>query len=162
MGDHKVEPDNVVSRAATDNSRRQPSTGVAFSKGIDGRRDRSGLLHVADRAVAVILWPVSNTPTQITEDQVRHVAKLSRLRLRDDEVHHFAEQLSHVMGYIAKINELDLEGVEPMSHPLDMTNVLREDVEQSGLPVETALANAPQAEPPYFEVPKVLGEGSGA
>lgn len=104
---------------------------------------------------------VSESPT-ITEADVRHVAKLSRLRLRDDEVHHFAEQLSHVMGYIAKINELDLEGVEPMSHPLAMSNVLREDHEQPGLPVETALANAPAKTPPFFEVPRVLGEGGGA
>lgn len=105
---------------------------------------------------------VSDSPTEITDDDVRHVAKLSRLRLRDDEIHHFAEQLTHVMGFIAKFSELDLQGVEPMSHPLEMTNILRDDEPEPGLAVETALANAPQAEPPFFAVPKVLGEASGA
>lgn len=103
---------------------------------------------------------------QITEDDVRHVAKLSRLRLTDDEVRTFAGQLAHVMGHIAKIGELDLEGVEPLSHPLDLVNVLRDDLEKPGLPVEQVLANAPQKEVHdgigFFGVPKVIGEGGGA
>lgn len=99
---------------------------------------------------------------QITEEQVRHVAKLSRLRLSDDEIHHFTEQLSHVLEHIARLNELDVEGVEPMAHALDLRNVLREDAERAGLPVDKVLANAPDKTPPFFKVPKVLGEGSGA
>lgn len=105
-------------------------------------------------------------PTKITEADVRHVAKLSRLRLTDDEVHRYAEQLGHVLGYIAKINELDLEGVEPMTHPFEMTNVLREDVAKPGMPLEKILRNAPQKEEfdgvGFFGVPKVLGDGGGA
>lgn len=99
---------------------------------------------------------------QLTDEQVRHVAKLSRLRLSDAEVHHFAGQLSRVLDYISKLNELNVEGVEPMAHPFDVTNVLREDVEQPGLSVAAALANAPKQMPPFFEVPKVIGEGGGA
>jgi len=99
---------------------------------------------------------------KITEQDVRQVAKLSRLHLGDAEVTHFTEQLAKVLGYVAKINEVDVEGVEPMAHPLDLTNVLRDDVEQPGLSTDVALANAPQRDESFFAVPKVLGEGPGA
>ena len=99
---------------------------------------------------------------KLTDEQVRHVAKLSRLKLSDDQIHFFAEQLSHVLGYIDKLSELNVDGVEPMAHPTDMTNKLRPDEPTPGMPVDAALANAPASDPPFFRVPKVLGEGSGA
>lgn len=99
---------------------------------------------------------------QLTEAQVRHVAKLSRLKLSDEQVHFFAEQLSNVLGYISKLEELDVEGVEPMAHPTAMTNKLRDDVEQPGMATSDALANAPESDDAFFKVPKVLGESSGA
>ena len=101
-------------------------------------------------------------PEKLTEEQVRHVAKLARLRLSDDEVTHMASDLSNVLDYVSKLNELDVDGVEPMAHPLEVTNVLREDKPVAGLPVELILANAPEKDPPFFKVPKVLGDGSGA
>lgn len=110
----------------------------------------------------VILWRMSDPSANVTETDVRHVAKLSRLRLDDDEIRHFTEQLAHVMDYIAKINELDLEGVEPMAHALEMSNVLREDEPAPPLTVQAAMANAPRNTAPFFAVPKVLGEGPGA
>ena len=99
---------------------------------------------------------------QLSEDEVRHVAKLSRLRLSDDEVRHFADHLSAVLDYVSKLNELDVEDVEPMAHAMDVTNALREDQPQPGMTVEAVLANAPAQSPPFFKVPKVLGEASGA
>jgi len=99
---------------------------------------------------------------QLTDQQVQHVAKLSRLRLSDAQVHHFAGQLSRVLDYISKLGELNVEGVEPMAHPFDVTNVLREDVEQQGLTTQAALANAPKQMEPFFEVPKVIGDSGGA
>ncbi|MHB1157350.1 MAG: Asp-tRNA(Asn)/Glu-tRNA(Gln) amidotransferase subunit GatC [Phycisphaerales bacterium] len=99
---------------------------------------------------------------RLTDAQVRHVAKLSRLKMDDQRVHFFAEQLSNVLGYIGKLNELNVEGVEPMAHPTAMTNKLREDVERPGLSRSAALANAPDADEAFFKVPKVLGESSGA
>jgi len=101
-------------------------------------------------------------PEQLTEDQVRHVAKLARLRLEPEEVTSMAHQLSHVLGYISKLNELDVTNVEPMAHAMEQTNVLRQDVPEPGLPVEQILANAPEKDPPFFKVPKVIGDGSGA
>lgn len=99
---------------------------------------------------------------QLTEEQVRHVAKLSRLRLEPEEVSSMAHQLSHVLGYISKLNELDVADVEPMAHAMELTNVLREDIPEPGLPVEDILANAPEQDTPFFKVPKVIGDGSGA
>ena len=98
---------------------------------------------------------------ELTEQQVRHVAKLSRLWLSDQEIHHFAEQLSVVLGYVSELNELDVADVEPMAHAMDVTNVLREDDLQWGMNEQTALANAPDKSPPFFKVPKVLGDASG-
>lgn len=99
---------------------------------------------------------------QLSKDDVIHVAKLSRLRLTDEEIEHFGEQLSNVLGYMSKLSELDVEGVEPMAHALDVTNVLREDVPTEGMPTDEALANAPHQANGFFRVPKILGEGSGA
>jgi aspartyl-tRNA(Asn)/glutamyl-tRNA(Gln) amidotransferase subunit C len=103
-----------------------------------------------------------HNPTHLTDEQVRHVAKLSRLDLTDEQIHRFAGQLSAVLGYVSKLNELDVEGVEPMAHAMDVTNVTREDEPTPGMCVDDVLANAPGKSPPFFKVPKVLGEGSGA
>jgi aspartyl-tRNA(Asn)/glutamyl-tRNA(Gln) amidotransferase subunit C len=101
-------------------------------------------------------------PDKLTEEQVRHVAKLSRLTLSDAEIRDFAGQLSHVLDYFSKLDELNVEGVEPMAHAQDLVNVLREDRETVSMPLEQVLANAPAKDPPFFKVTKVLGEGSGA
>lgn len=101
-------------------------------------------------------------PQKLTDDEVRHVAKLSRLRLGDAEIHAYAEQLSNVLAYVSKLSELDVDGVEPMAHGADVTNVMREDVPETGLSVDIALHNAPDQWPPFFKVPKVLGDGSSA
>lgn len=101
-------------------------------------------------------------PEPISEADVRHVAKLARLKLSDAQVAHFTEQLAHILGHIDKLQEVDVEGVEPMAHALDLRNALREDAEKPGLTPEQALANAPDADDTFFKVPKVLGEGPGA
>ena len=99
---------------------------------------------------------------QLSQEQVRHVARLSRLTLSEAEAAHFAGQLSSVLDYINKLNELNIEGIEPMAHAADMTNVLREDEPGQGLTVDAVLANAPAQMPPFFKVPKVLTDTSGA
>lgn len=101
-------------------------------------------------------------PEQLSPAQVEHVAKLARLRLGPEESQAMAHDLSRILDYIAKLDELDVNDVQPMAHPMDVTNVLREDEPEPGLAVEKILANAPEKDPPYFKVPKVLGEGSSA
>ena len=89
----------------------------------------------------------------ITNDDVRHVARLARLALRDDEVDHFREQLDAILDAVGTVSELDLDDVEPTSHPLDLVNVLDEDVPRPSLTVEDALANAPDPDGGFFGVP---------
>jgi aspartyl-tRNA(Asn)/glutamyl-tRNA(Gln) amidotransferase subunit C len=91
----------------------------------------------------------------IDRDQVLHVAKLARLKVTDDEVDRMAEELSKILEHVETMNELDLEGVEPTSHVVDLTNVLREDVPRPGLPREKALEQAPDAADGGFRVPSL-------
>jgi aspartyl-tRNA(Asn)/glutamyl-tRNA(Gln) amidotransferase subunit C len=94
---------------------------------------------------------------KITLDDVRHVAKLARLAIRDDELHRFAEQLESILGYVDKLNEANVEGVEPLAHATPLHNVLRDDVVEPSLPLEQVLRNAPETDGPFFKVPKIIG-----
>lgn len=98
----------------------------------------------------------------INEKDVRHVAKLSRLKLTDEQIAHYTQQLGAVLGYMDKLGELDLDDVEPLAHPTEITNALRPDETSDPIDTDAALANAPASDPPYFKVPKVLGDGGGA
>ncbi|MBV9363318.1 MAG: Asp-tRNA(Asn)/Glu-tRNA(Gln) amidotransferase subunit GatC [Solirubrobacterales bacterium] len=85
--------------------------------------------------------------------QVLHVARLARLELSDDEVGRMAAELSHVLDHIEKIRELDLDGVPPTSHVIDVVNVLRADVPAPSLAREVILAAAPERLNDGFGVP---------
>ena len=89
----------------------------------------------------------------IDRDQVLHVARLARLELSDEEVTRMAEELSHVLDHIEKISELDLEGVPPTSHVVDVPGGLRPDEPRPCLSREEALASAPAVAEGGFEVP---------
>jgi aspartyl-tRNA(Asn)/glutamyl-tRNA(Gln) amidotransferase subunit C len=95
---------------------------------------------------------------RITTDDVQKVAKLARLRLTDDELTRFTGQLAAVLDHAADLEELDLDGVEPMAHPVPLTNVLRSDEVGTPLDRDEVLAAAPAAEQGRFRVPPVLGE----
>lgn len=79
----------------------------------------------------------------IDRDEVLHVARLARLDLDDDEVEPMARELSAVLDHIAKISELDLEGVEPTSHVVEITGRLRADEPEDSLPRDVVLSQAP-------------------
>jgi aspartyl-tRNA(Asn)/glutamyl-tRNA(Gln) amidotransferase subunit C len=89
----------------------------------------------------------------ITTDEVLHVARLARLALTEDEIEQFTAQLSAILEAVAKVSELDLSGVEPTAHPLDVVNVWAEDEPRPSIPFEDALANAPGHENGFFKVP---------
>ena len=91
----------------------------------------------------------------ITRADVEHVARLARLALREDEVERLQEQLNAILEAVGKVSELDLAGVPPTSHPLDLVNVLAEDEPAPCLSREDALANAPDPEGGFFGVPPV-------
>ena len=99
---------------------------------------------------------------KIDQNQVRKVAKLSRLELSSEEVEEFAGQLSAILDYMEKMNELDTANVEPLAQCLPITNVLRQDEVKESLGTDKTLANAPQRDGEFFKVPKILDDSSGA
>jgi aspartyl-tRNA(Asn)/glutamyl-tRNA(Gln) amidotransferase subunit C len=94
---------------------------------------------------------------KITLEQVRHVAKLSRLALSEEQLDRLAPQLESILQYVAKIDEVDVSGAEPMAHALPLRNVMRDDVVEPSLPLEKVLMNAPETDGPFFKVPKIIG-----
>jgi aspartyl-tRNA(Asn)/glutamyl-tRNA(Gln) amidotransferase subunit C len=94
----------------------------------------------------------------LTRQDVEKVALLARLRLSADELDALTEQLSKVVGYVEQLGELDTEGVAPMAHAVEVTNVFRDDAVQPSLPRDQALASAPHHDGACFLVPAVLGD----
>lgn len=93
---------------------------------------------------------------KVTRDQIRHLATLARLRFDPVEEEEIAEQLTRILDYVDKLSELDVSDVVPMSHVLDLYNVVRKDVAEPRISREQALSNAPDAGESYFRVPKVI------
>ena len=89
----------------------------------------------------------------ITRDDVLHVANLARLALTEEEVERLGEQLNVILEAVGKVAELDLSDVEPTSHPLELVNAWAEDEPAPCLPLDVALANAPESEDDAFRVP---------
>jgi aspartyl-tRNA(Asn)/glutamyl-tRNA(Gln) amidotransferase subunit C len=89
----------------------------------------------------------------IDREQVLHVARLARLRLSDEEVERMSGELSSILDHIEKIEELDLDDVEPTSHVVEIENVLRADEPRPSWPRERVLAEAPDAADGGFRVP---------
>ena len=89
----------------------------------------------------------------ISREQLLHVAHLARLELREEELERLEAQLNDILAAVGKVSELDLSGVPPTSHPLAVVNVWGADEPRPSLPVEDALANAPQQEGAFFRVP---------
>ncbi len=92
----------------------------------------------------------------ISIEEVNRIAKLARFQIEESEKENLARQLSEIVNYFDKLNELDTTNVEPISHPHEVTNVLREDIAKESLPIRTALENAPQKNDKYFIVPRVI------
>ncbi len=90
-------------------------------------------------------------------DEVRHVAKLARLKLSHEQLQQYRRELSSVVAHIAKLNEVDVQGVEPMAHPNDLTDRLDEDEVVAPMPLEQVLGASPAVEGQFLAVPKVLG-----
>ncbi len=97
---------------------------------------------------------------QISPDDVRHVARLARLELTDDEVSLFAEQLAAVLEHAADIEALDIGDVPPTAHPVPLRNVLRPDEVRPGVDRDEVLEQAPASEDGRFKVPRILDEPS--
>jgi aspartyl-tRNA(Asn)/glutamyl-tRNA(Gln) amidotransferase subunit C len=95
---------------------------------------------------------------KLSREEVEHVARLARLAVTESEIEVFQKQLSDILNYIGKLNELETGDVEPTSHVLDIRNVFREDEVRPGLTTEQALSGAPEPSDGYFRVPKIIEE----
>jgi aspartyl-tRNA(Asn)/glutamyl-tRNA(Gln) amidotransferase subunit C len=89
----------------------------------------------------------------IDREQVLHVARLARLKLSDDEVERMSSELSGILDHVERISELDLEGVEPTWHVIELENVLRSDEPRPSWPREKVLERAPDPADGAFRVP---------
>jgi aspartyl-tRNA(Asn)/glutamyl-tRNA(Gln) amidotransferase subunit C len=94
---------------------------------------------------------------RITKETVAHVATLARLAVTDEELELFTGQLAAVLEHAQDVEALDTSGVPPTAHPLEIVNVLREDVVQPSLDRDEVLAMAPSTEDGRFRVPSILG-----
>ena len=93
----------------------------------------------------------------LTSDEVRHIAKLARIALTDEEVERYREQLSGILDHFEVLNDIDTSDVTPTTQSFALTNVERPDEVRSSLAREDALKNAPRSEDGYIRVRAVLG-----
>jgi len=101
---------------------------------------------------------VATPRTRITLDDVDHVARLARLELSAADKERMRGELDGILSYIDKLRALDTRDVEPTSHAVPVTNVMRDDVERPSLPQEDMLANAPDRHRDMFRVPRIIEE----
>lgn len=94
----------------------------------------------------------------IKKEDVKYIARLARLKLKDKEINYFAGQLGNIIDYIDQLKEVDTSSVEPTSHVLSIQNVFRKDVIKPSLKKDNVLKNAPSKEEGLFKVPRIIGE----
>ena len=87
---------------------------------------------------------------------LKHIARLSRLHLTEQELKFFETQVAQILSFVDKLKEVNVEGVEPTSHPLSLSNVFRDDEAKPSIPIEEFLKNATRARGRFFEVPKII------
>jgi aspartyl-tRNA(Asn)/glutamyl-tRNA(Gln) amidotransferase subunit C len=98
----------------------------------------------------------------LTRADVEHVAHLARLGLTEEELARLEGQLNHILDQYAILARLDTEHIPPTAQTIELANILRDDLVQPSLPVEDALANAPERRGDHFAVPAILGGEGGA
>ena len=95
--------------------------------------------------------------TPITREVVAYTARLSRVALADDDMDTLAPEIQGIIAHVARLNELDTDGVEPTAHVLPLRNVMRDDVPTASLSNEDALRSAPETADGAFRVPRIIG-----
>jgi aspartyl-tRNA(Asn)/glutamyl-tRNA(Gln) amidotransferase subunit C len=93
---------------------------------------------------------------KITVEDVKHIARLSRLSMSDSEIEIFSGQLSSIIEYVEQLNSLDTGNIEPTSHVIPLKNVMRNDILLGSLDRKIALQNAPDATDKFYRVPKII------
>ena len=96
--------------------------------------------------------------SDLSEETIRHVARLARIDLTDQEVRSLLGQFATILAYFDKLNELDTSAVQPLTRAVDLHSVMADDSPGACLATEEALAAAPERDGSFFKVPKVLGD----
>jgi len=94
----------------------------------------------------------------VSKKDVEYIAGLAKLKFSDEEFENYTHQLNDILVYVEKLNELNTENIEPLSHPVENTNVFRTDELRESIPTEEGLKNAPGATDEFFKVPKVINQ----
>jgi aspartyl-tRNA(Asn)/glutamyl-tRNA(Gln) amidotransferase subunit C len=92
----------------------------------------------------------------VSNEQVRHIAKLARIAMSDEEIERLAPELNNILGWVEQLGEVDTDGVDPLTAVIDQKLRLRDDVINDGNIRDDILANAPEAQHGFFAVPKVI------
>lgn len=92
----------------------------------------------------------------VTNEQVRHIAKLARIAMSDEELERLVPELNNILGWVEQLGEVDTGGVEPLTAVIDQKLRLRDDVVNDGGVRDDVLVNAPDAQHGFFAVPKVI------
>ena len=94
----------------------------------------------------------------VSISDVEKIARLARLKVTEKEKEKFVGQVNQILGYVEKLNEINTDEIEPLSHTLNLKNVFREDIVKDSLPQIEALKNAPAKTDKFFRVPKVVSK----
>ena len=92
----------------------------------------------------------------VSNDQVRHIAKLARIAMSDEEIERLAPELNNILGWVEQLGDVNTDGVEPLTAVINQKLRLRDDVVTDGNIRDEILANAPEAQHGFFAVPKVI------
>ncbi len=92
----------------------------------------------------------------MSDFNLKHIARLARVHFKDEELKVYESQVANILKMVDELKEVNVDGVEPTSHPLNIKNVFREDEIKPSLPIEEFLKHAPKSRGRFFEVPKVI------
>jgi aspartyl-tRNA(Asn)/glutamyl-tRNA(Gln) amidotransferase subunit C len=98
----------------------------------------------------------SRIPMSVTNEQVRHIAKLARIAMSDEELDRLVPELNNILGWVEQLSEVNTDGIDPLTAVIDQKLRLRDDVVNDGNIRDDVLANAPEAQHGFFAVPKVI------
>ena len=92
----------------------------------------------------------------VTRDEVIRIAKLAKLHLDEEQIINYTKNINEILTYMEQLNELNIKDIEPLSHVLDQSNIVREDIVTESLDIKEILKSAPQSSEKHFVVPKVI------
>lgn len=94
----------------------------------------------------------------VSINDVKYIAELARLKFDEQELEGFTSSFNEILSFFEKLNKLNTENVEPMSHPVQNENIFREDILKNSINREDALKNSPDRDDQFFKVPKVINQ----